>query len=156
MRAGPVPASGDAGAADSAASSAPTDVEADAGHVQDSSVSARPPKCPVDDAYEIEPNNTAAEANVFTAGDSCGVLASAVDVDFSTFVVKHVNISLEFQADGDARLNYRDIDDPSDDGDVLGNGGSFTIYGAKPGHRYAVQVSSPKHQEQGYLITLTN
>ncbi len=146
----------DAGTIDATSSPPAPTPSGQAAQTADSSVSARPPNCPVEDDYEIEPNNTAAEPNMFKAGDTCGVLASAADIDFSTFVVKHVNISMEFQADGDARLNYRDMDDPSDMGDVMGNGGSFTIYGATPGHRYSVQVSSPKHLEQGYLITITN
>ena len=93
---------------------------------------------------EQESNDTLATANVL-GGVACASLSSANDVDW--FVVDtQLGLQLTFEPDDDAEITVRS---PSG---TTASAQGISFYSAHENGRYAVQVRSPAHSTQTYLL----
>ena len=87
-----------------------TDAKPDAATPRKDAGEIKPPgpavECAVGGAVEVESNDTPATANAFTELTFCGVLGTAQDVDYSTFVTPPGTTLSVFQAVIDGQVDF--------------------------------------------------
>jgi hypothetical protein len=145
---GPAPADphGDPHAPDASVS----DDAGDAGSPRDAAADAAPATC--EGTAEIEPNNAAGTATVFTTA-FCGALPTAADVDYfkMTLPATAKRIRATYTSTGlvDVRVIVR--------GQTIALGGTGPGAGAIPffaNETYVFQASSPSKKAQSYALTV--